>query len=40
MLQGAILIFAVGGEFFIANRVRRPEARIAAIETGEEAVPA
>ncbi len=25
MLQGAILIFAVGGEFFIANRVRRPE---------------
>ncbi len=25
MLQGAILIFAVGGEFFIANRLRRPE---------------
>ncbi|HSF86012.1 MAG TPA: ABC transporter permease [Acidimicrobiia bacterium] len=25
MLQGAILIFAVAGEFFIANRVRRPE---------------
>jgi len=24
MLQGAILIFAVGGEFFIANRLRRP----------------
>ena len=25
MLQGAILIFAVAGEFFIANRIRRPE---------------
>ena len=25
MLQGAILIFAVAGEFFIANRVRKPE---------------
>lgn len=25
MLQGAILIFAVGGEFLIANRLRRPE---------------
>ncbi len=25
MLQGAILVFAVAGEFFIANRVRRPE---------------
>jgi hypothetical protein len=24
-LQGAILIFAVAGEFFIANRIRRPE---------------
>jgi simple sugar transport system permease protein len=24
MLQGAILIFAVAGEFFIANRIRRP----------------
>lgn len=23
MLQGAILIFAVAGEFFIANRIRR-----------------
>ncbi len=27
MLQGAILIFAVAGEFFIANRVHRPEHR-------------
>jgi simple sugar transport system permease protein len=26
MLQGAILIFAVAGEFFIANRIRRPDA--------------
>ncbi|RLE15639.1 MAG: ABC transporter permease [Actinobacteria bacterium] len=25
MLQGAILIFVVAGEFFIANRIRRPE---------------
>lgn len=25
MLQGAILIFAVGGEFFISNRIRKPE---------------
>lgn len=25
MLQGAILIFAVAGEFFIANRLRRPD---------------
>ncbi len=25
MLQGAILIFAVAGEFFIGNRLRRPE---------------
>ncbi len=25
MLQGAILVFAVAGEFFIANRIRRPE---------------
>jgi general nucleoside transport system permease protein len=25
MLQGAILIFAVAGEFFIANQIRRPE---------------
>jgi simple sugar transport system permease protein len=39
MLQGAILIFAVGGEFFIANRLRRPERRLAAIEAGEEVVP-
>jgi simple sugar transport system permease protein len=25
MLQGAILIFAVAGEFFINNRIRRPD---------------
>ena len=25
MLQGAILIFAVSGEFFISNRLRRPD---------------
>ncbi|MCL1593990.1 MAG: ABC transporter permease [Actinomycetia bacterium] len=25
MLQGAILLFAVAGEFFIANRIRRPD---------------
>ena len=30
MLQGAILIFAVGGEFFIANRIRKPEVSAAA----------
>jgi simple sugar transport system permease protein len=30
MLQGAILIFAVGGEFFIANRIRRPDVSAAA----------
>jgi simple sugar transport system permease protein len=32
MLQGAILIFAVAGEFFIRNRVRRPEKRLEALE--------
>jgi simple sugar transport system permease protein len=25
ILQGAILLFAVGGEFLILNRIRRPE---------------
>ncbi len=34
MLQGAILVFAVAGEFFIANRVRR-----AALEPEELAAP-
>ena len=38
MLQGAILIFAVAGEFFIANRIRRPAARIAALEAGKEGI--
>ena len=37
MLQGAILIFAVGGEFFIANRIRRPERRPAPAAEPEEA---
>lgn len=38
MLQGAILIFAVAGEFFIANRLRRPEKKpqvAMAVEGGE-----
>lgn len=35
MLQGAILIFAVAGEFFIANRLRRPEVRALAASPGE-----
>lgn len=39
MLQGAILIFAVAGEFFIVNRVRRPEKRAVATSLGEEASP-
>jgi simple sugar transport system permease protein len=38
MLQGAILVFAVAGEFFIANRIRRPEEKAAGIPaTGESA---
>lgn len=35
MLQGAILVFAVAGEFFIANRVRRPDAEPATATAGE-----
>ena len=38
MLQGAILLFAVAGEFFIANRIRRPERE--ATPSLEEAEPA
>ena len=34
MLQGAILIFAVAGEFFIANRVR-PREKVLAELSGE-----
>ncbi len=34
MLQGAILIFAVGGEFFIANRIRKPD--VAAVQAAAE----
>ncbi len=37
MLQGAILIFAVAGEFFIANRVRRPERKPVAAPATEGA---
>jgi simple sugar transport system permease protein len=39
MLQGAILVFAVAGEFFIANKVRRPE-RTPAAPAGAEEVAA
>ncbi|MCP3973912.1 MAG: ABC transporter permease [bacterium] len=35
MLQGAILVFAVAGEFFIANRVRRPDKETTVATTGE-----
>jgi len=38
MLQGAILIFAVAGEFFIANRLRRPDK--APVEEPEESAEA
>ena len=37
MLQGAILIFAVGGEFFIANRVRPREKALAELPEEVEA---
>lgn len=37
MLQGAILMFAVAGEFFIINRVRRPEKSPKPTTTPEEA---
>ncbi|MEE8405814.1 MAG: ABC transporter permease [Acidimicrobiia bacterium] len=36
MLQGAILVFAVAGEFFIANKVRRPEKTPSAPAAAEE----
>ena len=39
MLQGAILIFAVAGEFFIAEPVRDPEKKASPC-SGEEASPA
>ena len=39
MLQGAILVFAVAGEFLIANRVRRPE-RMAPGAAGANEAPA
>jgi len=37
MLQGAILIFAVGGEFFIANRIRPREKVLAELSEEVEA---
>ena len=40
MLQGAILIFAVAGEYFIANRLRPRERKAKARAPGEEASPA
>jgi hypothetical protein len=36
MLQGAILVFAVAGEFFIANKVHRPEKPSPAASPAEE----
>jgi len=41
MLQGAILLFAVAGEFLIQNRIRRPDkSPNTAPSSGEEASPA
>ncbi len=37
MLQGAILIFAVAGEFFIGNRLRRPDRASSPVPEGAEA---
>ncbi len=37
MLQGAILLFAVAGEFFIANRIRRPDTVVAPTVEAEAA---
>ena len=37
LLQGAILLFAVAGEFLIANRIRRPEREDATAKAAEEA---
>jgi simple sugar transport system permease protein len=36
ILQGAILIFAVGGEFLILNRIRRPERHVAEVKAAAE----
>jgi ABC-type uncharacterized transport system permease subunit len=36
MLQGAILLFAVAGEFFITNRIRRPDEVSASISSEAE----
>ena len=40
ILQGAILIFAVAGEFLIANRVRRPKRQVDAAPVEAEGSPA
>ena len=40
ILQGAILIFAVAGEFLISNRIRRPEHSVEDLATDAEASPA
>ncbi len=40
ILQGAILLFAVGGEFLISNRIRRPERSVEETTAGAEVSPA
>ncbi len=40
ILQGAILIFAVAGEFLITNRIRRPERSVEATTVEAEVSPA
>jgi len=40
ILQGAILIFAVAGEFLISNRIRRPERSVEETTVGVEVSPA
>ncbi|MEN8234944.1 MAG: ABC transporter permease [Actinomycetota bacterium] len=40
ILQGAILIFAVGGEFLISNRIRRPERHVEETTAAAEVSPA
>ena len=40
ILQGAILLFAVGGEFLISNRIRRPERSVEDVTGHVEVSPA
>ncbi len=40
ILQGAILIFAVAGEFLISNRIRRPEHCVEDVAKDGEVSPA